>query len=114
MQKRYVTVESGQTYRISGDGKMTRMGTSPQIQLVSTDRTDVPNNADRDLQLMRERLGTAEPKTSKVDSARLEEAIYEIRDEWCTDTGEWDASKMPVPELAARLAKKLSKEKPPW
>lgn len=33
----------------------------------------------------------------------LKQLIYEIRDQWSTETGEWDASKMPVSELAHRL-----------
>lgn len=33
----------------------------------------------------------------------LKQLIYEIRDQWSTESGEWDASKMPVSELAHRL-----------
>lgn len=84
--------------------------------LLSEKVASIPFNASRDLERMREKLGTANPsKPAVVDQDDLERILYEIRDEWCSDTGEWDGSKMHVPELAKRLAAKLnSPKKAPW
>lgn len=112
-QQQWVRLEQGRVYKLT-DGT-TPVGTTPSMQLFTTNSSNVRNNADaeRDLQAMREKLGTISKKSSE-DQEVLERAIYEARDEWCSDTGEWDATKMPVPEMAKRLAAKLKKKDTPW
>jgi hypothetical protein len=110
--------EAGKTYRISEDGEVSQASTtSPSLQLFSSRKvsfvTTNASDADNDLQKMREKLGVGKkPPKLDMDQETLERIIYQIRDEWCAATGEWDGSKIPVSELAPRLIKKLNEV--PW
>jgi hypothetical protein len=42
----------------------------------------------------------------EITAEQLRDLIYDIRDEWCAETGEWDGNKMPVPVLAEKLIEK--------
>jgi len=87
-----VSLEAGRTYRLSHATSTNEAEILPQEKV-----TPVKMN------------GMKVTFSEQPTAEKLQEKIYEVRDEWCAENGEWDGSKIPVAELAERLSKKLMK-----